>query len=63
MNVLLTIFPSDPQKSMPIHIIKKEKSVESTAAELEMLHNNKVLKRPLFNVPSGMEKCEEQVNN
>lgn len=30
-------------------------------SELEMLYNNKVLKRPLFNVSTGMEKEEEKV--
>ncbi|KAI6235521.1 Enhancer of polycomb-like protein 1-like isoform X1 [Aphelenchoides besseyi] len=49
----------DPQRQMPVHIVKTESKPESNL-ELEMLYNNKVLKRPLFNVPSGMEKEEEK---
>ncbi|KAI6241014.1 Enhancer of polycomb-like protein 1-like protein [Aphelenchoides fujianensis] len=49
----------DPQRQMPVTVTKSSKKPEGVM-ELEMLHNNKVLKRPLFDVPSGMEKEEER---
>lgn len=50
----------DPQRQMPIQVVKQTKKADNL--ELDMLCNNKVLKRPLFNVPSGMEKEEEKVS-
>lgn len=44
----------DPQRQMPIQVVRQTKKSENNL-ELEMLCNNKVLKRPLFNVPSGKD--------
>jgi hypothetical protein len=52
----------DPQRQMAIQVVKQIKKVDNNM-ELDMLCNNKVLKRPLFNVPSGMEKEEEKVSS
>ncbi|KAI6177090.1 Enhancer of polycomb-like protein [Aphelenchoides bicaudatus] len=50
-----------PIRQMPIKIIPHQASSKSeNSSELEMLYNNKVLKRPLFNVSTGMEKEEEK---
>ncbi|CAD5222447.1 unnamed protein product [Bursaphelenchus xylophilus] len=51
----------DPQRQMPVHIVKVDNSNGfSSTANLEMLYNNKPMKTPLFSVPSGMEREEER---
>lgn len=50
----------DPLRQMPVHLVRNDEA-NGNSMNLELLCDNKVIKKPMFSVPSGMEKEEERV--